>query len=82
QKRHVPPSLQEQPPTPRVSIKLTSAARRNARTPGEVAKTPAARVPAATILWGPLVAHRESGKRNGNSDHGSDKDYYNFLMDD
>ncbi|CAB1100824.1 unnamed protein product [Ectocarpus sp. CCAP 1310/34] len=66
----------------RVSIKLTSAARRNARTPAEVAKASAAPVPAATILRGPLVAHRESGKRNGNSDHGSDKDDHSFLEDD
>ncbi|CAN0171292.1 unnamed protein product, partial [Ectocarpus sp. 12 AP-2014] len=84
QKRHVPPSLQEQEqqqPTPRVSIKLTSAARRNARTPAEVARAPAARVPAATILRGPSVAHRESGKRTGNSDHGGDKDDYSLLED-
>ncbi|CAM9814180.1 unnamed protein product, partial [Ectocarpus sp. 12 AP-2014] len=85
QKRHVPPSLQEQEqqqPTPRVSIKLTSAARRNARTPTEVAKAPAAPVPAATILRGPSVAHRESGKHNGNSEHCRHKDDYSFLEDD
>ncbi|CAB1117111.1 unnamed protein product [Ectocarpus sp. CCAP 1310/34] len=66
----------------RVSIKLTSAARRNARTPAEVAKASAAPVPASTILRGPLVAHRESGMRNVNSDHGSDKDDYSSLEDD
>ncbi|CAM9733652.1 unnamed protein product, partial [Ectocarpus fasciculatus] len=81
QKRNVPPSLQKQPPTPRVSIKLPSAARRNARTPTEVAKASAAPVPAATILRGPSTAHRASGNGNGYSDDGSDKDDYRFLKD-
>lgn len=65
----------------RVSIKLPSAARRNARTPTEVAKASAAPVPAATILRGPSTAHRASGNGNGYSDDGSDKDDYRFLKD-
>ncbi|CAN0233141.1 unnamed protein product [Ectocarpus fasciculatus] len=82
QKRNVPPSLQKQPPTPRVSIKLTSAARRNAGTPAEGAKACAAPVPAATILRGSLAAHRESRNGNGYSDNGSGKDDYSLLEDE